>query len=73
MATILADLQSWGQCAECGTNLWVEHSEHEQLCACSCGASALHNGIRVGDNWATVSDEDFQAIVDADIAVGLAP
>lgn len=71
--TLLADLQSYGQCAECGTNLWIEPSEHDQRCACACGACLLHNGDRNGGPWADVSDEDFQEIVDVDIAVGLAP
>ncbi len=71
--TQLADLQSWGQCSLCEMNLWIVVSPNEQRCACNCGAVSLHDGDKIRPDWADVSDADFQAIVDADIAVGMAP
>ncbi len=62
----VADLQSWGQCSDCGTNLWVEQSADEQRCACACGAVALHDATKVGTAWAEISEDEFQEILDAD-------
>ena len=64
--TVVAELQSWGQCSECGVSLWVEPSENEQRCACLCGAVSLHDAVKEGVSWAVISEADFQVIIDAE-------
>lgn len=63
---LVADLQSWGRCAICGTDIWIEASEHEQRCGWECGACSLHNRTRIGDHWDTMSAAEFQTILDED-------
>ena len=69
MSLLVADLQSWGQCAGCGENLWIAVSIHEQRCGCRCGLSSLHDGERIGSSWSSITVPDFQVIVDADKAL----